>query len=215
MPKRGISLTPEEEANLLWEQGDFFEIISGNLTGSSRRQFRQVASETATLYTEQSFFFESMDPAWGTREWIMMTEDQIQNGPALLILYRRGNEANAWGVISMVNRSWTHVLPLGSISLAKGSTKGKQINTMGTTNIIVAMAAMLVVSMFTCGLPLLVAPILMIFPGPREFIRDKLGISRIDRLAQDTASTARSFLFRLTRDADQYWQGGKPGNAKL
>jgi hypothetical protein len=74
-----LAITADEERVLLWEPGDFFEIISGNISFTSSRQFKMVASEHATIHTEVSFFFQSNDPSWSTQEWFMLTPAQIPN----------------------------------------------------------------------------------------------------------------------------------------
>jgi hypothetical protein len=211
-----VSLTSDEERVLLWEKGDFFEVLSGSISFTSSRQFKMVAAENATLHTEVSFFFQSNDPRWPTSEWFMLTPAQIPNGPALLVLYRRGNTANAWGIVSMVNRAWTHVIPLDSISLAKGSSRSKTLGKQFWLRFGIALIIILVAEMLTCGLATFVLPIIGIWPDGRRWIKKTLGLQENERTALEIGDTARAFMFRLANEADRYWQGsGGSSGSKL
>lgn len=200
-----FDLTPQEQSDLLWEPGDSLEVISGNLSFTSRRQFQ--VDERSPLVTEVQFFFESSDPSWGTREWMMCMDADIPNGPALLVLYRRASTGCAWGVVSMVNRAWSHITPLDSMSLAKGTSKAKENNKAVGMGLLASFAVLFAMFICTGGLLLFCLPVLLVIPAFREWFERVTGYSKFRHRAQTAAGTARALMFRIMQNADRFWEG--------
>lgn len=202
-----VQLTAEEQRDLLWEPGDHFEVLSGNISFTSRRQFRRVASEHSPMITEVQFFFESATKKWGTQEWTMCMEADIPNGPALLVVYRRGSEACAWGVISMVNRAWSHCLPLDSLDFAKGSSKLRKLSSAQNGSLFKMVGLALAGIILTCGVGMLLVPVIMVVPATRDWLMKTSGFSKSTQSIEQLGARARGLMFRLSQNANQLWEG--------
>ena len=197
-----IQLTPEEEAAILWEPGDVYEVLCGNLSNTGARKGR--LSAHGNEHTFRVFFFESNNPDWGTREWTLCTESEISNGPALLILLRRGGTASVFGVVSMVNRAWTHVLPLGANNLIETSSRMKEIGKQQVASIAKGAGIALVSGAFPVIGPLL---------GKKAILKQS---EPLRETFENTSKVCRSFMFRIAQNADTYWNGsGNSTSGKL
>jgi hypothetical protein len=114
-----VTLTAEEDDFLLWLHGDYFEAVSGNLSFTNIDNSPSAHGALATAGRNSLFIFDAIDSNYGSREWSMRIGGDIPNGPAIVIFYRRGDEGHPWGIISLVNRAWTHVIPLDHYYLAQ------------------------------------------------------------------------------------------------
>ena len=220
-----LRLTDQEQKDLIFQQGDFFEVISGSLTFSSRRQYRE--TQYADPLTEMGFFFESTDQSWGTQEWRITMQADVPNGPALLVLYRRNNTAEAFGIVSMINRAWANAQPLRSIGLIDKSDKFSAHRRAQVTGILQGVVtAATPLGIVTAG-PALLAGALGTIKGVKDkglkeglsdgrketkrLVNNVTGWGRVQRVNDEvyqSDATARSLMFRLVKTADQYWEGG-------
>ena len=197
-PKGAITLDANEQANLLFEPDDFFEVLSGTISFTSRTTWKYTASPNARIWTKVHFFFDAPNSDWGTREWTMSFDGELPNGPALLVLYCRGTKADAFGIVSMVNRAWTHLVPLDSSTLIKESSKGKRMGKDAMGMMLKGFAGGLIAGMLTGGLATR-AGTKAGMTGPAANVRQE---------GEAIAATIRSFMYRLAQNADKYWQGG-------
>lgn len=203
-----VQLTPEEQDALVFQDGDYFEVIGGILSISSQRTGSH--QNTRLEVTQVKFFFESSNPEWGTQEWTATFAGSVPEGPALLVLYKRGNIANVFGVVSMVNRAWTHIVPILGASLIASSTKAAELKQLAMKSMAAAFggaAAAAAVSKLTLGL------------GQKkmtEKFAGKIGVGSYKEVGQQIEATTRSFMFRIAQNANQYWNdGGNSTSGKL
>jgi hypothetical protein len=202
-----IQLTPEEQQNLLWEQGDEVEVLSGTINFTSSNQYKRVQTEHALTFTQKKFFFQASDPTWGTHEWVMSMEAEIPNGPALLVVYKRGGTGEAWGIVSMVNQAWTHSLPLDSIGLSKGTTKAKHLGGAQWLGCLMTALVVVVLAVVTCGIAIPILGILMVVPGVRDAVQKITGVRKNEDELLRMGASARALMFRVSQNANYYWQG--------
>lgn len=115
-----LDLTPNEQADLIWGGGDWFQVVYGVVTVTSTG-----AAKTPGHNTIVFFFDDKETGEWGSQEWRMQFAGSIPNGPALFLLYRRGNSAKAdpFGIISLSNRAWTQFAPLEKLSFYRSSLR--------------------------------------------------------------------------------------------
>lgn len=201
-----IQLTPEERQNLLWEQSDLMEVLSGTINFTSSHQYKRVQTEHALTFTQKKFFFQASDPTWGMHEWTMAMDADIPNGPALLVVYKRGGTGNAWGIVSMVNKAWTHCLPLDSVSLAKGTTKAKQLGGAQRMGCFMTALVLVVLAVVTFGIAIPIMAILMVVPAVRDAVQNITGVKKNEDELLRMAASARALMFRVSQDANHFWQ---------
>lgn len=126
-----LQLTPDEEQELVWQKGDWFEILYGNLTFTYSEPVRD-SVEMHLQYYEVRFFFDANGQGgWANSEWAMNSTGTVQNGPGLLVLYRRGNQANVFGAISRTNRAWILTAPLIGMESYSRSTVARNMKLAG------------------------------------------------------------------------------------
>jgi hypothetical protein len=195
--KYAIQLTSEEESQLLWETGDYFEIVPGTINFSSKRKYQMVPAQANPWYTQLGFFFDSSS-SWGSREWHISAEGEVPNGPALLILYKRGTTADAYGIVSMVNRSWIHIWPLASAPLLKSSSKFKELSRLETGTLVKGFLGALGGGMLTGGL----------LAGAGAKAAMKGSATKQKEGFETITGTLRAFMHRIASNPDQYWNGG-------
>ena len=197
-----VRLTPEEEENILWEPGDVYEILCGNLSNTGSRKFRM--ANMGPEHTMRMFYFESSNPKWKSQEWSLSTESELTNGPAMLVLLRRGDTASIFGVVSMVNRAWTHAMPLGANSLIEKSSKAKALESMHMTSLAKGVGIAILGGMV---------------PGVGGYFGKKAILKESRPLTQtyeSIAASARTFMLRIAMNADTYWNGsGNSTSGKL
>lgn len=199
-PKPGIELTELEEEHLLWNPGDWYEVVPG--------QISFVASDQGSItyggqvYTHQTFIFDSQS-AWGNNEWEICSEAQLPNGPALLVLLCREGRGTVFGIVSMTNRAWTHVLPFGANSFIKNSRRFKELEQLQLKGI----GSTLVKSL----------PYLLV-PGVGTHLAGKAASKHpttFKEVEQELIKVTRRFMHRIAQEADQYWPNSGPTGGRL
>ena len=193
-----LQLTETEQEHLIWQDGDVLEILCGNISFTSKRQYREIQSSTSPILTDVGFIFETSDPTWNGNEWEITTDTQLPNGPALLILYRRGNAANAFGIVSMVNRGWLHALPLRSVRLMKDSVKFKQLDKAEWANLAKGLGGAFLGAIFTGGLA----------ASAGAKAATKQSGAKVVATVEAIHTSARLMMHRIAQTADTYWEGG-------
>jgi lipoprotein signal peptidase len=195
-----VQLTQEERENLVFQDGDFYEVLAGVLSISSQHEGKHPNSAATVM--QITFFFESSDPNWGTQEWMTTFGGSIPEGPALLVLYRRGNHGNAFGIVSMANRAWTHIVPILGAPLIQDSHKAgelKKLEVKSLGGVVGGAIAAAAVSRLTFGI------------GQKkmtEKFAGKMGHGNYREAAEKIEATVRSFMFRIAKDAESYWEDG-------
>lgn len=189
-----LSLTSQEQEDLIFQEGDFFEILSGNLSITLKQTGK-------TAYTSEevgrvTFLFKSTDPDWQTKEWQIMVNGQVPEGEALLILYRRGDTAETFGVVGMVNGAWVHVTPLLAVGLIADSTKARELKKLEAKSLGSSMVKAMLPRFLGGGV-------------------DKAGQSSYKATAQEIEATVRSFMYRIAQDRRQYWTDQSNSTGKL
>lgn len=194
-----LPLTPQEQKDLIFQEGDYFEIISGSISTTTKKVGPTKYSSHEV--THHSFFFETSDVSWTGIEWKMSSAGDIPDGPALLVLYRRERSACAFGLISMINRAWIHAVPLMSIDFIRESPKAKELqrlmvkSVMATSGAAVAAHAL---SKFTLGFGKNKLAENIAKHTNKHSYRDE---------SEQIEATARHFMYRLSKSADEYWEG--------
>lgn len=213
-----LTLTSQEQNDLIWQPGDFFEIVPGTVNFTSRQQQPGTRFHPQNTTTVARFFFDSADNTWGEREWTMYIGSEVPNGPALLVLYRRGNDANAFGLVSMTNGAWTHSQPIGEMSLVQDSKRYKDLvgGAVGAQwkAIALAVAATVVLSLCTFGCAAVIVPVVVYtVPSYRERFREIVGVKGSESNDRRITAAARGLMHRLAKNAGQFWpdQGGASG----
>ncbi|RYG99675.1 MAG: hypothetical protein EON58_03115 [Alphaproteobacteria bacterium] len=199
-----IQLTPQEQKELIWQEGDYFEVIRGTATFTQVDRYEPQPNQAGAIArTTATFFFDSADGSWGDQEWEMNIGSDIPNGPALLILLRRDEIANAFGIVSMVNRAWTHQTFFGALPLYANSTAGKALkkrNWLFFLAVVIGLPLLVSGCWLVCVLiPLL--PILLAIPAARDWVKKTMH----GRNPDDITAAARGLMYRVAKKADQYW----------
>lgn len=174
---------------------------------SGQRQIKH--AKTSANVTEINFFFESTDPSWGTKEWNSCFLGPIPEGPALLVLYRRGGNGGVFGIVSMTNRAWTHIVPILDNALIADSTRAKELHALQMKSLggaAIGAIAGAAIAHFTLGLGGM---------KTAKKVSDASGGGGYKEVTEKIEAAVRSFMFRISRDADQYWAGGRPGDGRL
>jgi hypothetical protein len=193
-----LELTAEEQEHLIWEPGDHFEIIPGifNITQVDRQQPGGEISDT--VLTTIRFFFDSLGSSWGDKEWTSHLSSEVPNGPALLVVLRRGTLANVFGV---VNGAWSQAEPL-LLPLYRNSTGGRQFVYNQTGRIIVAVIAAIVSLFLMVGFVLI--PLVFLLPSLRKRLYTFLQPPDHKHPGQ-AANSGRALLHRIAKNAQAYW----------
>lgn len=199
-----IQLTPQEQKELIWQEGDYFEIIRGTATFIEiDRQDITPHQPGANTRNTATFFFDSADGSWGDQEWQLDIGSEIPNGPALLILLRRDSIANAFGIVSMVNRAWTYQMRFAALPLYSNSTAGKAIKRRNWLFFFVVLLGIPLTLggcwFIFCFVPFL--PVIVAIPAIREWLTKRM----FGRRPDDVSAAARAFMYRISKNADQYW----------
>lgn len=199
-PKPGIELTPEEEACLLWEPSDWYEVVPG--------QISFVASDRGSVtyggqaFIHQTFIFDALEK-WGSNEWQICSEAQLPNGPALLILLCREGRGTTFGIVSMTNRAWTHVLPFGANAFIKNSSRFKEIEKLQLKGI---------GSTLVKTLPFLLVPVVGTHLAGKAASEHPTTFREVE---QELIKVSRRFMHRIAQNADQYWPSSGPTGGRL
>ena len=136
----------------------------------------------------------------------MCSAGEVPDGPTLLVLYRRGDNACAFGLISMVNRAWLHAVPMMSVPLIRDSTKAVELKRLMIKSMSGAAGVAIVASAltkFTLGF------------GKNKVVEKIEKFSNMNNYqdeVQRIEAAARAFVFRLSKSADQFWEGGGIGS---
>ena len=196
-----LELTTEEQNDLIWEPGDFFEVIPGilNMTQVDREQVGGEISDE--VLTTIRFFFDSMGSSWGEKEWTSHLSSEVPNGPSLLVVLRRGTLANVFGVVSMVNGAWSQAETL-LLPLYRSSTGGRQFVYNQTGRIIVAVIAAIVSLFLMVGFVLI--PLMFLLPTLRKKLYAFLQPPDHKHPGQ-AANTGRALMYRIAKNAQAYW----------
>ena len=198
-----LQLNAQEQEDLIWQAGDAFELISGTISFTVKREYREHTYPGAPAYTQCGFFFQSSNSAWGSKEWFMTMDAQLPNGPALLLVYTRGSTGNAYGIVSMVNRSWVHLWPFRSSNLLASSSRMQTLLAGERKIAMKAVGGALLGGIVTGGL----------LGQKGAKMATKGAAAEQNQIFDQISGTARSLMHRIATHADDYWQGSS-GNGQ-
>lgn len=169
-------LPPSERDALIWQEGDYIEIRSGLFCVTRAEPVQQ---QSAAKYVH--FLFDYADG--GQMSGDMTLSSEIANGPTLLLLIRRGDEAWPIAFVSMVNRAWCHNARFDQIPIYQNTARHKRL-----------------------GVP----PVLSAL-GP--FAQMCWGVGRsmftnADEEGRLIVDALHTFLHRIAANHTHYWEGG-------
>ena len=191
-------LTASEQSQLVANEGDAFEVVPGVVSFASIE-----TSPPQGLWQVQKtfgkFLFDSADATWGNQMWTMQLGRTMPNGPALLLLYRRGDTASAFGLISLDDRSWTHVTPLDDLPLYRRSTRGVQRQILVAARFLLWFVGSILLMSIVVGC--VVVPAIMFIPVLRVKLQSFI-LGSAD--AEKRQEAAAKFMHRIAKDAERY-----------
>ncbi len=199
-------MTEQEKQALLWDEGDWLEVVSGTITFTSKRVYKGLdmshPTEKNRDITIQSFFFEADSASWkGSREWTMHMMDPVPNGPALLIIYRRGEYGWAYGAVSLLSKGWVQVAPMNTCGAFTETPDGRFATRFGLGDIPRQTMTLFALGAFLC---LMIVGIVVVLYA---VVKMQIDVKRFLRLCGrqiNAEPVARAMMFRIAKNCGQY-----------